>query len=173
MAKDAKGHGSEKRGGGSYNPVTQGGKRMFGREPTAAEKGQLSQMTAAFAAFAGATNQGKGPGEAHTAAVAAAHGVQTSQLDKGAFRLQSHTHEIVSPGGEVAARMRLGKSNGLAVNPRGDKIARSGGTAIHDAVGMADYRAKEGHFPSSHIDTELHYLTGNSFPGHTVRRVKK
>lgn len=72
MAKDAKGHGSEKRGGGGYNPVMQGGQRMFGRQPTASERGQLSQMTKAFSAFAGTMNKGGSADDAHAAATLAA-----------------------------------------------------------------------------------------------------
>lgn len=102
----------------------------------------------------------------------------------GQWRLNSHTHEIVSPTGEVAARMRLGKNNGLAVDVPGmGKIHSSGGPSIHDAVAMPDYRAgkealnshimsNKGSFPAEHISGALHFLTGKEFPGHTVRRVK-
>ena len=58
--KDAKGHGSNSRGGGDYaksasgqpgyNPRVQGGGRMFGRQPTAAERAQNSQAVSDFAA---------------------------------------------------------------------------------------------------------------------------
>lgn len=93
----------------------------------------------------------------------------------GPWRLNSHTHEIVSPAGEVAARMRLGRNNGLSVDvPGTGRIHQSSGTALHDAVMMPDYRARDkGHFPADHIGTELHYLTGNDFTGHTVRRIKR
>jgi hypothetical protein len=61
--KDKGGHGSEKRGGGDYapsassktpvyNPKLQGGVRMFGRQPTAAESAANSQATKNFSALA-------------------------------------------------------------------------------------------------------------------------
>lgn len=97
------------------------------------------------------------------------------------FRLNTFTHEIVSPTGEVAARMRLGKMNGVAVDQPGTaEISRSKSPSLHDAVAMADYRATgggggkntSGRFPAENIGGELHYMTGNDFTGHTVRRVK-
>lgn len=218
MAKDAKGHGSEKRGGGDYapsasgkpgyNPVMQGGKRMFGRQPTATEAAANSQAVKNFSALAGGGQSNVSPRQAAMArlegagilqpgtlkAVATilgadvpAHGTGVSKIGQPApasnFRLNSYTHEIVSPTGDVSARMRLGKNNGLAVDyPAGARgssgmssISRSGGTAIHDAVAMPDYLAsKKGgnSFPADHIGGELHYLTGNDFAGHTVRRIK-
>lgn len=179
MAKDAKGHGSESRGGSDYakdasgkmgyNPKVQGGLRMFGRQPTSAEKTANSQAVKNFSALAGA----------HSAGVAAVG--QPPAAPK--FGMKSYTHEIVSPTGDVAARMNLGKNSGLAVDyPAGARgssgmssISRSGGPSIHDAVSMPDYRAtKSGgnSFPAEQIGGALHFLTGNDFAGHTVRRVK-
>jgi len=150
----------------------QGGKRMFGRQPTAAEAAANSANVKAFSAFAGAHSEG----------------VQKvgQPAPAPSFRLNSYTHEIVSPTGDVVARMRLGKNNGLAVDhpagaraagkgAYGPQISRSGGTAIHDAVAMPDYRASlkgSKSFPAEHIGGELHYLTGNDFAKHTVRRIK-
>ena len=60
MAKDAKGHGSEKRGGSDYAPSASGkpgynpmvgGKRMFGRQPTPAEAAANSANVKAFSSF--------------------------------------------------------------------------------------------------------------------------
>lgn len=66
--KDAKGHGSEKHGGGDYapsasgkpgyNPKVQGGLRMFGRQPTSAEAAANSASVKAFSALAGAHADG-------------------------------------------------------------------------------------------------------------------
>jgi hypothetical protein len=66
--KDAKGHGSEARGGGDYarsasgkpgyNPKVQGGQRMFGRQPTPAEAAANSQAVKNFSALAGAHSSG-------------------------------------------------------------------------------------------------------------------
>ena len=221
--KDAKGHGSEKRGGGDYapsasgkpgyNPRVQGGGRMFGRQPTAAEKAANSANVKAFSNFAAgqnATPPGVGPRQAAMARLEASGKIPAGTLSTVAgllgagahtqgvqavgqrpaapnFRLNSYTHEIVSPTGEVTARMRLGKNNGLAVDypagPRGGtgngshapQIARSGGPSIHDAVAMPDYMASQkgsNSFPAEHISGALHFLTGNDFAGHTVRRVK-
>lgn len=162
--KDALGHGSNSRGGGDATTRTQSGLQMLGRKPTPGEQKQLGQMTKAFSTFAGEMNKGSDVAAAHQAAVNAVG---------GKFRLNSFTHEIVSPSGDVSARMRLGKNNGLSVDARDTgEISRSGGTAIHDAVAMADYRATKGSFPAENIGGELHYLTGNEFKGHTVRRVK-
>jgi hypothetical protein len=207
MAKDAKGHGSEKRGGGDYAPSASGkpgynpmvgGKRMFGRQPTPAEKAVNSANVKAFSAFAGAKNPYDGgplvPGytshgamrlqaamransnppiveiPAHSAGVAAVGQPPAAPN----FRLNSYTHEIVSPTGDVSARMRLGKNNGLAVD-KGDGIHRSGGPSIHDAVAMPDYMASQkggNSFPADHIAGALHFLTGTDYSGHTVRRIK-
>ena len=168
MAKDKGGHGSEKRGGGDYAPSASGkpgynpmvgGKRMFGRQPTSAEAAANSQAVKNFSALAGA----------HT------EGVQAVGQPAPApnFRLNSYTHEIVSPTGDVSARMRLGKNNGLAVDDgKGGRISHSGGPSIHDAVAMPDYTAKGGSFPADHIAGALHFLTGTDYSGHTVRRVK-
>lgn len=130
-----------------------------------AAQGQLSGMTKAFSAFAGVMNHSGDSNAAHQAAVNA--------VGKP-FRLQSYTHEIVDPKGEVVGRMKIGKNSGFAVDSRGTgSISRSGGPSIHNAVSMADYRARDkGSFPSEHIGTELHYLTGNDFAGHTIRRKK-
>ena len=170
MSKDAKGHGSESRGGDyaksasgkpGYNPMV-GGKRMFSRQPTTAEAAANSANVKAFSAFAGA----------HSAGVAAVG--QPAPTPK--FNMNSYTHEIVSPTGEVAARMNLGKNRGFGVDEgKGGGISRSGGPSIHDAVAMPDYLAsRKGStsFPAEHIATPLHFLTGNDFAGHTVRRVK-
>ena len=84
--------------------------------------------------------------------------------------------QIASRAGEVAARMNLGKNRGFGVDEgKGEGIHRSGGPSIHDAVAMPDYLAsKKGSnsFPADHISGALHFLTGNDFAGHTVRRVK-
>ena len=92
------------------------------------------------------------------------------------YSMNSYTHEIVSPTGEVAARLKLGKNNGLGVDEgKGGGISRSGGPSIHDAVSMPDYLAsKKGgnSFPAEHISGALRFLTGKDFAGHTVRRVK-
>jgi hypothetical protein len=152
MAKDAKGHGSEARGGSNDVPgYTSRGAKL------------LQSVMRASAARTG--NQ--------PIVGIPAHGAGVAQVG-GPWHLNSFTHEIVAPSGDVAARMRLGKNNGISVDT-GEKIgsiSRSGGTALHDAVAMADYRAPKGSFPAEHIGGELHYLTGNEFAGHTVRRVK-
>lgn len=59
--KDSKGHGSNGKGGADYdargyNPVMQGGKRMFGRQPTRAEAAANSASVKAFSAFAASHN---------------------------------------------------------------------------------------------------------------------
>jgi hypothetical protein len=203
--KDAKGHGSDKRGGDYapsassktpvYNPKVQGGKRMFGRQPTASEAAANSANVKAFSGFV----RGLQPMTAEqqkdllgrtTPLDSGAHssGVQSVGHPEPApnFRLNSYTHEIVSPSGDVAARMKLGKNSGLAVDypagaraagkgSYGPQISRSGGPSIHDAVSMPDYRATKAgsnSFPAEQIGGPLHYLTGNDFAGHTVRRVK-
>ena len=172
MAKDAKGHGSEGRGGGDYaksasgqpgyNPRVQGGQRMFGRQPTSAEAAANSQAVKNFSAMAAA----------HSSGVAQVG--QPTPASK--FNMQSYTHEIVSPTGEVAARMNLGKNRGFGVDEgKGGGISRSGGPSIHDAVSMPDYLAStkgSNSFPADHISGALRFLTGNDFAGHTVRRVK-
>jgi hypothetical protein len=205
MAKDAKGHGSEKRGGGDYAPSASGkpgynpmvgGKRMFGRQPTPAEKAVNSANVKAFSALAGAP-AGVGPRQAAMARLEASGKIPAGTLSTVAgllgagahtqgvqqvgqppaapnFRLNSYTHEIVSPTGDVSARMRLGKNNGLAVD-KGDGIHRSGGPSIHDAVAMPDYMASQkggNSFPADHIAGALHFLTGTDYSGHTVRRIK-
>jgi hypothetical protein len=89
------------------------------------------------------------------------------------YSMNSYTHEIVSPTGEVAARLKLGKNIGLGVDEgKGGGISRGFGPSIHDAVSMPDYRAKGGSFPAEQISGALHFLTGNAFAGHTVRRIK-
>ncbi len=97
--------------------------------------------------------------------------------DKQGFGLTSHTHEIVAPNGHVAARMRLGKMNGLRIDTGGKGgLVGSGGPSIHDAVAMAEYSRTRGapgtSFPAEHIAGPLHFLTGKDFAGHMVRRVK-
>jgi hypothetical protein len=139
--KDAKGHGSDPRGG-AMTPVQAENAPFKSRLP--------------------------GPHYLDPHDPRGAHASAVNQVGQGRFRLNSFTHEIVSPTGDVVARMRVGKMNGLAVDQRGvGEIARSGGTAIHDAVAMAGYQKNE--FPAEHIGGELHYLTGNDFKGHTVR----
>jgi len=174
--KDAKGHGSDARGGDATR--TQGGKQMFGRKPTPNERAQLGQMTKAFSAFAGEMNKSGDVGAAHQAAVNAVG--QPAPAPN--FRMNSYTHEIVDPQGNVAARLNLGKTRGVAVdypphsNDRTNSgtagISRSSGPSIHDAVSMANYRARgTGSFPAEHIGGALHFLTGKDFAGHTVNRV--
>jgi hypothetical protein len=92
---------------------------------------------------------------------------------KSPWRLNSHTHEIVAPNGEVSARLRVGKHNGIAIDHKGKEIDHSSGTALHDAVAMAHYRSKGNDFPAHHIAGELHYLSGKDFADHTVKSVKK
>ena len=134
---------------------------MFGRQPTTAEAAANSQAVKNVSALA-----------AHSSGVAQVG--QPAPAQK--FNMNSYTHEIVSPTGEVAARMNLGKNNGFGVDEgKGGGISRSGGPSIHDAVSMPDYLAsKKGSnsFPADHISGALRYLTGNDFAGHTVRRVK-
>ncbi len=147
--KDAKGHGS--------NKSTESGSFTQGIQPMTPE--QAHQLL------------GRPLPAAHQAAVQNA----TTPQAQPPFRMQSYTHEIVDPQGNVAARMKLGKSNGLAVDAR-DGISRSGGPSIHDAVSMPDYLANnhidKGSFSADKISGALHFLTGKDFAGHTVRRVK-
>ena len=150
MAKDAKGHGSDAHGGSGHTPEPPFVSRFAGQGVNYLEPG------------AGAHTQGV---------------QQVGQPTPAkSFRMNSYTHEIVSPTGEVAARMNLGKNRGFGVDEgKGEGIHRSGGPSIHDAVAMPDYLAsKKGSnsFPADHISGALHFLTGNDFAGHTVRRVK-
>lgn len=78
MAKDAKGHGSDARGGGDSTTRTQSGRQMFGRKPSPGVQKQLGQMTQAFSAFAGEMHKSGDPAAAHQAAVKAA-GVSDTQ----------------------------------------------------------------------------------------------
>jgi len=175
--KDAKGHGSNARGiVGTFTPDA---KHMYNHLRNSGVPHRLAvdrtftafpgktQMTNADAAAALASGPKSAPAPVHDA------WSNTPGGDRTDWRLNSHTHEIVSPSGDVAARMRLGKNNGLAVDVPGQgKISHSGGPSIHDAVAMPDYRAKGGSFPADHISGALHFLTGKDFSGHTVRRVK-
>lgn len=96
------------------------------------------------------------------------HAQGVEKIGRGNFRLNSHTHEIVAPNGDVAARLRIGKNDGVAVDVKGmGQITRSSGPSLHDAFAMAAYRAKGGNFSAESVP--LHYLTGNDFAGHTIR----
>jgi hypothetical protein len=208
--KDAKGHGSDKRGGGmtpvqsenapfksrfagkGVNYLEPNDPRGIGRRQAAMARLEASGKIPAgtlktVAGILGADKQqapfgrmqpGISPEEA--AAFTGAHSKGIQQVGQPtpapSFRMNSYTHEIVSPTGEVAARVKLGKNNGLAVDEgKGGGISRSGGPSIHDAVAMPDYMASQkgsNSFPADHISGALHFLTGNDFAGHTVRRVK-
>jgi hypothetical protein len=111
MAKDAKGHGSEKRGGDyakdasgkpGYNPVMQGGQRMFGRQPTAAEKAANSANVKAFSNFAAAQNapQGVGPRQAAMARLEASGKIPagTLQTVAGLLGTGAHTEGVQKVG---------------------------------------------------------------------------
>jgi hypothetical protein len=87
---------------------------------------------------------------------------------KPKWRLNAFTHEIVSPAGVVVARLRIGRLNGTAINILADnEIVRSGGPSLHNVISMAVYQKDS--IPAERLETEFHYLTGQSFPGHTVR----
>lgn len=95
------------------------------------------------------------------------------------WRMNTYTHEIVSPAGDVVGRMRLGKSNGGAFDFSGRPDLPQGvhyfsGPAMHDDVAMAGYRSAKsgggGDFPAEHIGGALHFVSGDDFAGHTVRR---
>lgn len=189
MAKDAKGHGSDKRDGGQtsgHTPEAPFVSRFAGKGVNYLEPNDPRGIGRRQAAMLRLEAAGKIPaGTVKTVAGllgagAGAHTQGVQQVGQPTptpnFRLNSYTHEIVSPTGDVSARMRLGKNNGLAVDTgNGEKISRSGGPSIHDAVSMPDYRASQKgstSFPADHISGALHFLTGNDFAGHTVRRIK-
>ena len=178
MAKDAKGHGSDARGGpASYQNVST--KPLVSnamRDRLAAARNDPNHPLGALTnAVSGAIARGEATPivgvPAHDQGVAAVGQPQPAPN----FRMNSFTHEIVDPQGNVAARMNLSKNSGVAVDNGRGEISRSSGPSIHDAVSMPDYRAgKSGSnsFPAEHIGGPLHFLTANDFAGHTVRRVK-
>lgn len=190
--KDAKGHGSEARG--AYGaPVVPGytskGAQLLQAVMARSKNPLIVGIPAGVgprqAALARLEASGKIPaGTLKTVAGllgAGSHSQGVQQVGQPApapkFNMNSYTHEIVSPTGEVAARMNLGKNRGFGVDEgKGGGISRSGGPSIHDAVSMPDYMASlkgRDSFPAEHISGALRFLTGNEFAGHTVRRVNK
>jgi hypothetical protein len=155
--KDAKGHGSNARGGSD----------------DAIARKQLQDRGVA------AKDMPARPGDAAASAGLydiPSHQSGVSQVGQPAgqpnFRMNSYTHTINDPQGNEVGRLSLGKNNGLALD-LGEGIKRNSGMAIHDAVAMPAYRAaKSGadSFPAEHIGTELHYMTAKDFSGHTINR---
>lgn len=88
---------------------------------------------------------------------------------KKKWRLNKYTHEMVSPTGEIIARLRIGKNNQIAFDG-GDSIEYSGGgSAIGYHIG---YNIQgRSNFPSDDIVGELHYFTGKDYAGNTIRCV--
>ncbi len=93
-----------------------------------------------------------------------------------AWRMSTATHEIVTPTGTVAARLRIGKNYQLAVDdPSDDKIRYGSGNAFgyHVSYNITTARRASGSdvFPADVIGGELHYFTGRDYTGHTIRPI--
>lgn len=152
MAKDAKGHGSDARGGSMASARSVDPNR--GRN-TPATHAALNQARAEYQA-------------AHQTGVAAIS--QPAESPK--FGMNSYTHTINDPQGSEVGRMRLGRNNGVTLD-FGEGVQHNSGMAFHDAVAMPAYRAAKGggdSFPAEKIGGELHYMTGKDYAGHTINR---
>lgn len=88
------------------------------------------------------------------------------------WRMKVYTHEMLSPAGEVVARLRIAKNYQIALDDPNilDGISRSGGAA---AFGYhVSYSIRErAVFPADDINSELHFFTGESYAGNTIRKV--
>lgn len=88
------------------------------------------------------------------------------------WRMKVYTHEMVSPCGEVVARLRIAKNYQIALDDPciAKGISHSGGSS---AFGYhVSYNIHERDiFSADDIDGELHYFTGKSYAGNTIRKV--
>lgn len=85
------------------------------------------------------------------------------------WHLKAYTHEMLSPAGIVIARLRVAANYQIALDDGSGEIYRSGGSAAFGYhVGYNIKRRDE--FPADDIDCELHYFTGKSYVGNTIKK---